>query len=112
MAATTWLIVSMVLVVPTLLIVPARAGDTQHSKPVCSAKTRGSLWPEKTSRGAAVPIEICAPKHWAYAWQQLTVDVAQLRAAAAQEPVRASGAGETRTAADAKPVTAAAPPPE
>ena len=109
MAATTWLIISIVLVVPTLFTVPARAADTQHSKPVCNAKTRGSLWPEKTSRGAAVPIEICAPKHWTYSWQQLTVDVAQLRAAA-QEPVRASGVSETGAAADTKGATATTPP--
>lgn len=109
MAATTWLTIPIALVIPTLLTVPARAGDTQHTKPVCNAKTRGLLWPEKTSRGAAVPIEICAPKRWAYSWQQLTVDVTQLRAAA-REPVRAGGAGETRTAEGAKTSGAATAP--
>jgi hypothetical protein len=109
MAATTWLIIPAVLVVPMLLTIPAQAGNTQPIRPVCNAKTRGSLWPEKTSRGAAVPIEICAPKHWAYSWQQLTVDVTQLRAAA-QKPVRANGAAVTPTAADAKTATTTAPP--
>jgi hypothetical protein len=97
-----------------LLTVPAQAlgaqGDTQPVKPICNAKTRGSLWPEKTSRGAAVPIEICAPKRWAYSWQQLTVDVTQLRATAAQEPIRTNGAAVTLTAETAKTAGAATAP--
>jgi hypothetical protein len=28
-------------------------------KPACNAETQGKLWPEKTSRGSGVPVEIC-----------------------------------------------------
>jgi hypothetical protein len=48
-------------------------------KPVCSAETQGKLWPEKTSRGSGVPVEICVARHWKYRWEQLTVDVSQLK---------------------------------
>ena len=108
MSATTWLMIP-ILCAPTLLAVPALAGNTQQVKPACNAKTRGSLWPEKTSRGAAVPIEICAPKRWAFSWQQLTVDVSQLRAAAAQGPAIGSNAEEPHNVAETKAATGANP---
>jgi len=106
MSATTWLIIPLLLVVPML-----KAGEQDaERKPACNAKSRGRLWPEKTSRGAAVPIEICAPKHWTYRWQQLTVDVAQLRSAAAPKPVIASLVAATRTAGSPKAAGAVIPP--
>jgi hypothetical protein len=58
---------------------------------------RGKLWPEKTSRGAGVPIEICVPKRWKYAWQQLTIDVSQMRAIAKRKPVIAGLASSDKT---------------
>jgi hypothetical protein len=70
-----------------LLAVPLCSQGEEKQKPQCNAHSRGKLWPEKTGRGAAVPVEICAPKGWRYAWQQLTVDVSQLKAAAKQKQV-------------------------
>lgn len=57
----------------------------EQSKPECTAQTRGKLWPEKTGHGAATPVEICAPHGWHYRWEQLTVDVSQLKAAVEDE---------------------------
>jgi hypothetical protein len=37
-----------------------------------------------------VPVEMCAPKRFHYAWQQLTIDVAHLRAATKRKEVVAS----------------------
>jgi hypothetical protein len=75
MSKTVWLAVNL------LLIVPCASPAAEKTKPECTEKTRGKLWPEKTSRGADVPIEICAPKGWHYRWQQLTIDISQLKAA-------------------------------
>jgi hypothetical protein len=75
MSKTVW------LAVPLLLIVPCGSNAAEKTKPECTERTRGKLWPEKTARGAAVPVEICAPKGWHYRWQQLTIDISQLRAA-------------------------------
>ena len=70
------------LVVPFSLRAAAPRLETDNSvKPECTAKTRGALWPEKPGRGAATPVEICAPKGFHYEWKQLTVDVTQLKAA-------------------------------
>jgi hypothetical protein len=102
MAATTWLTIPVLLVVPALLAVPSPAQGAESVKPVCNAKARGRLWPEKTSHGAAVPIEICAPKGFGYRWQQVTVDVSQLRADAVEKPLVVSVAAVTRAAEDAK----------
>src|SRR5438067_1643355 len=56
------------------------AEDPPSAKPVCNARTRGKLWPEKAARHSlAGPIEMCAVRLWRYRWEQLTVDVAQLR---------------------------------
>jgi hypothetical protein len=103
------------LTVPALLTVPCSAQSVQAGKPACNEKARGRLWPEKTSRGAAVPIELCAHKGWRYRWQQLTVDVSQLRVTAASKPITVDIASVTRTAVagnaeDAKAGNAAIPP--
>ena len=115
MSATTWLMIPILLAVPALLTVPCSAQSVQTGKPACNEKARGRLWPEKTSHGAAVPIEICAPKGWKYRWQQLTVDVSQLRASATPKPVTVDVASVTRTTVartteDAKSGNAAIPP--
>jgi len=81
MARTGWFVVAM------LIGTAVYAAAADPPKPPCNAQTRGKLWPEKTSRGAGVPIEICAPKRWKYAWQQLTIDVSQMRAIAKRKPV-------------------------
>src|ERR1700742_4178625 len=52
------------------------------AKPECNAQSRSKIWPEKTARAAGTPVEMCLPKRFHYAWQPLTVDVSQLRAAA------------------------------
>jgi hypothetical protein len=56
------------------------APDTKAVKPACNAQTKGKIWPENTSRGNGVPIEICATRFWRFRWEQLTVDVSQLKA--------------------------------
>jgi hypothetical protein len=74
-----------------LLTVPLNSHAAEKPKPECTEKTRGKIWPEKTSRGADVPIEICAPKRFHYEWQQLTIDVSQLKSTPKkneQAPVR------------------------
>ncbi len=70
------------LAVPFALQAAAPRLEIDNSaKPECTAKTRGALWPEKTARGDATPVEICAPRGFHYEWKQLTVDVSQLKAA-------------------------------
>lgn len=49
-------------------------------KPECNAQTKGNLWPEKIFRGSNKPVEICVARYWKYRWEQLTVDISQLRA--------------------------------
>jgi hypothetical protein len=97
MSATTWLIIPVLCVATALFVIPACAEDARHSKPVCTAKIRGKIWPEKTSANSAVPTEMCAPRRFSYRWQQLTVDVSELRADAARKPVIAGLAIVTRT---------------
>jgi hypothetical protein len=58
--------------------------EESPAKPACNARTRGKLWPEKAGRHSlAGPIEMCALRLWRYRWEQLTVDVSQLRAESA-----------------------------
>jgi hypothetical protein len=76
MSPTVWLIV------PLFATVSCFAQSAVHSeteKPACTERIRGKLWPEKAARTARVPVEICAPKRWKYRWQQITIDVSQLR---------------------------------
>lgn len=57
------------------------AQEAGSAKPECNAQTKGSLWPEKIYRGnSVVPVEICVEKYWKYRWEQITVDISQLRA--------------------------------
>lgn len=78
------------LAIPLLLAAPSCLTSADAPKPTCDQHTRGKLWPEKTARGDATPVEICAPRGWHYRWQQLTVDVSQLKAAAAKKSVAAA----------------------
>jgi hypothetical protein len=78
------------LAVPLLAFAALCSAAEEPAKPACTAQLRGKLWPEKTSRGADVPVEICAPKRFHYAWQQLTIDVSHLRAATRRKEVVAS----------------------
>jgi hypothetical protein len=82
-------LLTALLAVP-LVIAPLCLLAEEPAKPACTAQIRGKLWPEKTARGAGVPVEICAPKRFHYAWQQLTIDVAHLRAATKRKQVVAS----------------------
>jgi len=41
-----------------LLTVSPGSHAAEKPKPECTEKTRGKLWPEKTSRGADVPITL------------------------------------------------------
>jgi len=70
-------------------------------KPACNAEAQGKLWPEKTSRGSGVPVEICVAKYWKYRWEQLTVDVSQLKAR--HKPVVAAVTRAAGTKASSKP---------
>src|SRR5450631_1658266 len=97
MSPTVW------LAVPLLLAGPLCSQSPDTTKPVCPEKTRRKLWPEKTSRGADVPIEICVPKGWRYRWQQLTIDVSQLKAAAKRKEVLASLPVRPQAAAELPP---------
>jgi len=74
--------VSLLLFPLALSAAAPRLETRKDDKPECTAQTRGKLWPEKAGRGAATPVEICAPHGWHYRWEQLTVDVSQLKEAA------------------------------
>ena len=76
------------LAIPILFAVSFCAPGAEPSKPACNAQTRGDLWPEKTSRGSEVPVEICSKVHRKYRWEQLTVDVSRLKGAT-QKPMAA-----------------------
>ncbi len=77
------------LAIPMLFAVPFFAPGAEPVKPACNAQTRGDLWPEKTSRGSEVPVEICSKVHRKYRWEQLTVDVSRLKGATTQKPIAA-----------------------
>jgi hypothetical protein len=100
MSATLWLFI-------LISVIPCFAQSSEPVKPACNVHTRGKLWPEKTTRGASVPIEICAPKRWtfSYTWQQLTIDASQLRAVARRKPVVAGLAMVPTASGEAKPPT-------
>lgn len=80
---------------PLLLAGACFAQEAGAAKPQCNAQTKGDLWPEKARRGSGVPVEMCVEKHWKYRWEQLTVDISQLRS-------RRPPAAE-KTASDNKP---------
>jgi len=93
MSATTWLSIPILLAVSCCAQTPE---ETKKAiKPECNAQNRGKLWPEKTAHAVGVPIEICTAKAWKYRWQQLTVDISQL-IAAARKPVAVTQAAEPR----------------
>jgi hypothetical protein len=73
------------LAIPMLIVSCCCAQNPPSlEKPVCNARNRGKLWPEKAARHtAAVPIELCSVHFLHYRWQQLTVDVSHLREKAA-----------------------------
>jgi hypothetical protein len=83
-------------VIPILLAASCCASGAEPAKPACNAQTRGELWPE-TGRVSGTPIEICSKAHRKYRWQQLTVDVSQLKGAPRRKPVIATLANVTRT---------------
>ena|ERR1700691_3763130 len=93
------------LVILILVATTCGAQDAEPVKPACNVPTQGKLWPEKTSRGNGVPIEICAARFWNFRWEQLTVDVSQLKAkhkpaiAAAPVTPAAGGAGASNATA-------------
>src|SRR5580698_7452132 len=105
MAAGPW------LAIPILFAVSFCAPGAEPSKPACNAQTRGDLWPEKTSRGSEVPIEICSKVHRKYRWEQLTVDVSRLKGATTRKPI-AAGFDMVTHAAGASRASAVATPPE
>ncbi len=80
MGATALLVIPMLLATACCAQDLPPATSAEMAKPACTAQTRGKLWPEKTSRANGVPIEICVQKLWKYRWEQLTVDISQLRA--------------------------------
>jgi len=98
----------MRLVIPILLAVSWCATCAEPAKPACSAQTRGDLWPE-TARASGTPIEICSKIHRKYRWEQLTVDVSQLKGNAGPKPVLATLSTVKRNGADANVRTAATP---
>jgi hypothetical protein len=75
------------LAIPMLFAVSFCAPGAEPVKPVCNAQTQGNLWPEKTSRGSEVPVEICSKVHRKYRWEQLTVDVSQLKGVDSKKPI-------------------------
>jgi len=95
MSRTGWLVVTILLAMPFCSWAAENSQKAEQAKPECTAKLRGKLWPEKTSRGADVPVEICAPKRFHYEWKQLTVDVSQLKATTKPAKVVAALPGAT-----------------
>ena len=97
--------------IPILITMSCYAESPSPAKPVCNAQTRGKLWPENTARHAATaPIELCSMRRWRYRWEQLTVDVTQLRAKAAtvKAPVSSMETGVDKTDVDKTVVAPAA----
>jgi hypothetical protein len=91
----------MRLVIPILLAASCCSSGAEPAKPVCNAQTRGKLWPE-TARVSGTPIEICSKVHRKYRWQQLTVDISQLKGAPRRKPVIAALANVTRADTNAE----------
>jgi hypothetical protein len=75
------------LAIPMLFAVSFCTQGAEPVKPACNAQTRGDLWPEKTSRGSEVPVEICSKVHRKYRWEQLTIDVSRLKGADSKKPI-------------------------
>jgi len=69
----------VLFVMPLLLVSACFAREAGAAKPECNAQTKGDFWPDKANRGSGVPVEMCVEKHWKYRWEQLTVDISQLR---------------------------------
>ena len=104
MAAGVW------LTIPMLFVISLCASGGEQAKPSCNAHTRGDLWPENTSRGSEVPVEICSNAHRKYRWEQLTVDVSRLKGAATRKPIVAGFDMVTHAAGQDKARTLAPPP--
>jgi hypothetical protein len=96
--------------IPMLFAISFCAPGAEPAKPACNAKTRGDLWPENTSRGSGVPVEICSKVHWKYHWEQFTVDVSRLKGAPKQKPIIEGFDVATHAPREAKARTAATPP--
>src|SRR5580658_8426668 len=103
MAAGVW------LAIPMIFAISFCSPGAEPAKPACNAQTRGHLWPEKTSRGSEVPIEICSKVHRKYRWEQLTVDVSRLKGAATHKPITEFDIA-SHAAGEAKASTVATPP--
>lgn len=99
----------MRLLIPLVLSVSCCVRGAEPAKPACNAQTQGALWPE-TGRVLGTPIEICSKAHRKYRWEQLTVDVSQLKGNLGPKPVMASLAAVTKTSADTSARTDATPP--
>jgi hypothetical protein len=87
--------------IPILITMSGYAENPSPLKPVCNAQTRGKLWPENTARHAATaPIELCSMRRWRYRWEQLTIDVTQLRSKVAivKAPASSVEAGVNKAA--------------
>jgi hypothetical protein len=98
------------LAIPMLLAISFCAPGAEPAKPACNAQTRGDLWPENTSRGSEVPVEICSKAHRKYRWEQLTVDVSRLKGATTKKPIAAGFDMMTHAATEAKARTVSTPP--
>ena len=92
------MVVGVRLMIPILLAISACAPGAESAKPACNAQTRGDLWPE-TARASGTPIEICSKAHKRYRWEQLTVDISQLKGKTERKPVMANLAAVTRNTA-------------
>jgi hypothetical protein len=97
------------LAIPMLFAISFCALGAEPVKPACNAQTRGDLWPEKTSRGSEVPVEICSKVHRKYRWEQLTIDVSRLKGATTQKPIAAGSDIATHTVGEAKASAASTP---
>jgi hypothetical protein len=97
------------LAIPMLFAISFRAPGAEPVKPACNAQTRGDLWPEKTSRGSEVPVEICSKVHRKYRWEQLTVDISRLKGAPLQKLGAPGFDAATHTAGETTPSAVATP---
>jgi hypothetical protein len=75
---------------------------TQISKPVCSGKNQGRLWPEEANynRQAARKfylsgeLEMCTMTPWRHRWKALSVNIHQLEAKRAHGSARVAARGK------------------